>query len=246
MSIDALNCGNLLHRRRQDAHQHRGDRQVAAGLRDLLLVLLAQLLERGDVGLVELRDVRNGVPRVAEMLGRSRGGCWSTAWRSTSPHFEKSGSGSRRARTAAGADAAGRADAAQDPPRVFLDVFLRDAAVGPVPSTSLMSTPISRARRRTAGDAGAARPSVASRRGRRGRRRGRRLGGLPHGGIGSDLRRRSAAGLAAARPAAGGGRGRGAALGAGAGVGGWRLRRGCAAAVAGRRRRPRSARPRRP
>ena len=35
----------LADRRRQDAHQHRGDREVAAGLRDLLLVPLPQLLE---------------------------------------------------------------------------------------------------------------------------------------------------------------------------------------------------------
>ena len=60
----------LADRRRQDAHQHRRHRQVAAGLRDLVLVLLPQLLERGDVRLVELRDVRNRVPGVAEMLRR--------------------------------------------------------------------------------------------------------------------------------------------------------------------------------
>jgi hypothetical protein len=66
---------------------------------------------------------------------------------------------SRRSRHSAGADGARRADAAQDAARLFLDVFLRDAPFGPVPSTSLMLTPISRARRLTAGDAGAARPS---------------------------------------------------------------------------------------
>ena len=60
----------LLHRRRQHLHQHRGDGEVAARLLDLLPVLLPQLLERGHVGLVELGDVRNRVPGVAEVLGR--------------------------------------------------------------------------------------------------------------------------------------------------------------------------------
>ena len=36
----------LLDRRREHAHQHRRDRQVAARLRDLLLELLPQLFER--------------------------------------------------------------------------------------------------------------------------------------------------------------------------------------------------------
>ena len=79
------------------------------------------------------------------------------ALRSTSPHFEKSGS--------AGPLPAGRDAAAAWPPlpKLFITRFansLTSSCVmrppGPVPVTWLTSTPISRARRRTEGAAGAA------------------------------------------------------------------------------------------
>ena len=92
-----------------------------------------------------------------------------------------------RARARAGPHrTTGRADAAQDPPRVLLDVFLRDAAARSGPCTSLMLTPISRARRRTAGDAGA-----AGRRVRRasGRRKPLRAGPWPPAESGPDRHR---------------------------------------------------------
>ena len=44
--------------------------QVAARLGHFVAILLADLFERRDVGLVELGDVRDGVPRVAQVLGR--------------------------------------------------------------------------------------------------------------------------------------------------------------------------------
>src|SRR6187200_2708594 len=83
-------------------------------------------------------------------------------WRSTSPHFWKSGSG-RAARTAIPSAAV-----PADPTllRIRRAVSFTSSCVmrplGPVPWIALISTPISRARRRTAGDAGAAGPRSPS------------------------------------------------------------------------------------
>ena len=67
-SIEALNCGKHLQRGRDDLHRDRRHCQVAAGGFHLLRVLLAQLLEPGDIREVALRDVRNGGPCGAQML----------------------------------------------------------------------------------------------------------------------------------------------------------------------------------
>ena len=64
-----MNCGNTFERAGHDLGGDGGDRELAAGLLDFGAVLLAHLLEHGHVGLVELRDVRNRVPGVAQVFG---------------------------------------------------------------------------------------------------------------------------------------------------------------------------------
>ena len=227
----------LLHRGRQHLHQHRGDGEVAAGLGHLVLELLAQLLERGDVRLVELRDVRNGVPGVAEMLGRDAADVGPRLALDLAPLREvgqrPGGAGGRRRQRRG----TGRADAAQDAARVLLDVLLRDAPAGPVPSTALMSTPISRASRRTAGEAGARACALG--------------GGVPTAaGAGGGSRRRAAAasappsGRLAARPAGSAGAAVGRRAGCRRGFGG-RGRRLAAVGLGRRRCRRRRCRRRR-
>ena len=180
----------LLDRGRQDLHQHRRDREVAARLGDLILELLAQLLERGDVRLVELRDVRDGVPGVAEVLGGRAPDVGPAAGARPRPT-----SGSPAARRVARAARPPRppppaTDAAQDPPRMLLDVVLGDAAARPA-ALHLVDV-----RRRSRGPDGA--PPARRRRPDRGRRcRGVRAcpaeaagagaGSAIRGGIGSDL-----------------------------------------------------------
>ena len=116
-----------------------------------------------------------GAPRVAQMLGRRAADVAPSAARSTSPHFCEVGQrrAARRRDRPPSAAGSGAADAAQDAPRVLLDVLLRDAAgrTG-ARAPSLMSTPISRARRRTDGDAGAGTRSSRSRAARARRPRG--------------------------------------------------------------------------
>ena len=60
----------LLQRRSDDLQRDRGHRQLAAQLFGLGTVLLPEPFERGDVGLVVLRDMRDHVPGIAEMLRR--------------------------------------------------------------------------------------------------------------------------------------------------------------------------------
>ena len=112
-------------------HRQRGDGQVAAGLFDFAAVLLAHLLERGDVSLVELGDVRNRVPgggwRCSAVLRRMP----VMGLRSISPHLAKSGSAGPTADGAAGAARRGRLAVAAETVHhalgEFLDVILRDA-----------------------------------------------------------------------------------------------------------------------
>ena len=61
-SSDALNVGILLQRRDARLDQERQHRHLDAGLRVLLVECDAERLELGDVGLVELRDVRDHHP----------------------------------------------------------------------------------------------------------------------------------------------------------------------------------------
>jgi len=69
MSIDELNCGKALSGG-DDLERDASDGQLAAGCFRALRVLLADLLELGDVGLVVLRDVRDRGPRFRETLRR--------------------------------------------------------------------------------------------------------------------------------------------------------------------------------
>ena len=147
----------LLDGRREHFHEHRGDRQVPASLLDRAAVLRSQLLERRDVGLVELRYVRNRVPRVAEMLGGRTPDVAPGLPLDLSPLLEVRQRASARA-------APGGCAAPAEPTllRIRRACSLTSSRemrpAGPVPWISLMSTPISRARRRTEGDAGAAGP----------------------------------------------------------------------------------------
>ena len=158
-SIDALNCGNTLQRRRDDLHRDRRDRQLAAGRFDLLRVLLPQLLERRDVGLVVLRDVRNRAPTPRSGARPSSAGRRASADARPRPTAR-----SRAAARAAGAGAAAPAPrplttaASRAPSRPRS----RCARSAPVPGTSSMSTPSSRAMRRTDGAAGAGGVSAAA------------------------------------------------------------------------------------
>ena len=94
-----------LERRGGDLERHRRHRQLALRLRlEALAELLAQRLEIGDVGLLVLRDVRHGGPRVDHVLAPSCGGWRASAGARSAPHFEKSGS-DRRAGSAAAAAA---------------------------------------------------------------------------------------------------------------------------------------------
>src|SRR5207249_8879584 len=56
-------------RRRDHFHRDCGHGEIAAGRLDLLRIFLAELFEPGDVREVALRDVRNRLPRNAEVLG---------------------------------------------------------------------------------------------------------------------------------------------------------------------------------
>ena len=82
-----------------------------------------------DVGLVELRDVRNRVPRVAEMLRGLAADVAPSAGARPRPTSAKSGKRNAGRRRAAPDAQRTSPDAAQDPARVLLDVFLRDASV---------------------------------------------------------------------------------------------------------------------
>ena len=157
MSIDALNCGNCFTAVASTLTSMAVTVRLPPAfstcswnfLRSSSIAVMSALSNCVTCGMV--------VPRVAEMLRRLAADVAHRLPLDLAPLLEV---GQRRAaaRGCAAAARAGRADAAQDPPRVLLDVVLRDAAAGPVPCTSLMSTPISRARRRTDGDAGRGRP----------------------------------------------------------------------------------------
>ncbi len=69
MSSDALNCGNAFSAAADDLDDDRGHGEVAAGRFGLLRVFLPQILERGDVSEIVLRNVRNRRPCGAQMLG---------------------------------------------------------------------------------------------------------------------------------------------------------------------------------
>ena len=119
-------------------------------------VLLAQLLERGDVGLVVLGDVRDDVPGVAEMLGGLAADVAERLALDLAPLREIGKRLLLRGR-------AGRRAAADRPPTpapARTNPWTSSTVMrppGPVPVTWRMSTPSSRAMRRTDGAAGGAR-----------------------------------------------------------------------------------------
>jgi hypothetical protein len=112
----------------------RGDGEVAAGLGDFVAVLLADLFERGDVGLVELRDVRDRIPRVAEMLGGLAADAGHRLALDLAPLREVRHRRSDADGAAARGCRRGLAVAAQAVHHAlgeFLDVILRNASAGP-------------------------------------------------------------------------------------------------------------------
>ena len=172
----------LLHGCGQHLDQHRGDGEVAARVGYLLAVLPAQRFHRGDVGLVELRDVRHRTPRVAKVLRRLAPDVGHRLPLDLAPPREvgqRHGGGHAAGRCRAAGRRRGRL-AAQQLRRVGLDVVLRDPALRTA-SLDLGDVYANLARQPTHRRRGRCQPRVAPAARSRGRWEwGRRLCGARH------------------------------------------------------------------
>ena len=158
MSTEALNCGNAFERGGDDLEQRSPSPSACRRpSRPRPRYCLRSCSSVGDVGLVELGDVRNRRSTRGSGARPSCGGCRVIGLRSTSPHLREVGQRRRAAGARAAAAAAGRRC------RLCIAAWrapsrrpARCGRRGRCPAPGVMSTPSSRASRRTDGAAGAA------------------------------------------------------------------------------------------